>query len=86
MILLKTDHFRLKHDAAYSTGDFDTLLSQRPDVTKEMEDIFAQHMSLLRNQATLQTGLREKIIKLPYSLSFNAAGSFVEHVALSDVT
>jgi hypothetical protein len=79
MILLKTDHFRLKHDAVYSTGDFDTLLSQRPDVTKEMEDIFAQFMSLVRNQATLQTEHKEKMIEMPYRSSLD------EDVALSDV-
>ncbi|CAH0033123.1 unnamed protein product, partial [Clonostachys rhizophaga] len=85
-ILPKTDHFRLKHDAVYSTSDFDTLLSQRPGVTKEMEEYFSQLMSLVRNQVTLQTGHKEKTIEMPYSLGVDAARSFAEDVALSDFT
>ncbi|KAI9154822.1 hypothetical protein HJFPF1_07381 [Paramyrothecium foliicola] len=50
-ILLETDHFKIKHDMVYGTDDFDTLLSQRPDTTKEMMNIFTQLMSVVRNQA-----------------------------------
>ncbi|KAH7310568.1 ankyrin repeat-containing domain protein [Stachybotrys elegans] len=64
MILLDTNHFHLKHDNVYCAGDFETLLSQRPDATKEMERVFGELMSMARAQVSLQSehmdGVAEK--------------------------
>lgn len=55
MSILKTNHFHLKHEERYSADEFDTFLNQRLDVNKEMEQTFAELMTLIHTQAARQS-------------------------------
>lgn len=54
MSILKTNHSRLQYDERYSAGEFDTFLNQRIDVTKEIEQTFAELMTLICGQGVRQ--------------------------------
>ncbi|GKU22961.1 unnamed protein product [Fusarium langsethiae] len=54
-ILLQTNHFRIKHDGMYSTGDFDTLIRRRLDSNEAMVQTFAELLTLFRAQNILKS-------------------------------
>ncbi|OAQ99079.1 hypothetical protein LLEC1_06479 [Akanthomyces lecanii] len=54
LILCDTDHLRLKHDEKYTTGDFETLLDQRPDLNEKMKRVYMDLMATVRAQVVQQ--------------------------------
>ena len=48
MILSNTNHFKLKYDLVYSTGDFETLLAQRHDADDKLTHAFNLFLQVIR--------------------------------------
>ncbi|KAI1386841.1 ankyrin repeat-containing domain protein [Hypoxylon trugodes] len=55
MILSTTNHFKLKYDMNYSTGDFETLLGERHDADEKLVKAFSDFLSIIREQLSDET-------------------------------
>ena len=62
-ILLETDHFHVKNDERYSTGDFETLLRARLDADDDLEEMFLELLSIVRAQADHDCERRDSLME-----------------------
>jgi ankyrin repeat protein len=53
IILMSTDHLRLKYDSSYALGDFVTRLNERPDATEKLVSTFDELLSIVRQEPKL---------------------------------
>lgn len=61
------DHFRLKYDMHYSTGEFRTLLHERHDADEKLISGFAQFLSIIGEQVSEESLMESGLAFRPCS-------------------
>lgn len=67
-IMSQTDHFRLRYDKDYSTGDFEAIIRARYDADEKLQAAFAEFMNTIRQEhiAEAQQHVRMQSEKMGY--------------------
>ena len=53
VILMNTDHLRLKYDSSYGLGDFTVRLNERPDATEKLNTAFDELLAIVKQGPVL---------------------------------
>ncbi|KAJ2989658.1 hypothetical protein NUW58_g3359 [Xylaria curta] len=73
LILSTTDHFKLKYDKNYCTGEFATLLNERHDADEKLIRAFAELLAIIEEQVSedslMESGMASKSCSTPTSVS-----------------